>query len=165
MRTLSSTFLASVSKTITDPVFLIKIDFGSQFVYASSREAIVYDGNNYNFLGAQIISIDSTRVEFSLPNFDRAISALALAGQIQGNSVTVYLHYDGETITRFTGLLDTPNIVADYNTMRFSCVSEYATNSKWPFDRLRPPIANHLPPPGTIIIIGNVTITLERDQS
>ena len=165
MRTLSAPMLVSIAKAITDPIFLIKIDFGSEFVYSTSREAVVYGGNNYNNVGAEILSIDNTTVKFSLPNFDRAISALVLAGQVQGNDVTVYLHYEGETIGRFVGLLDAPEISGDYNTVKFSCVSEYAIGAKWPSERLRPPIANHLPPPGTVIHFGPISITLVRDRN
>ena len=164
MRTLSAGMLVSVAKAITDPVFLFKIDFTSQFIYATSRESIVYDTNTYSVVGGQIISIDGNRVRFSLPNFDRAISALVLAGQVQGNDIDIFLHYDGETIGRFTGLLDTAEISGDYNTVVIVAVSEFALGAKWPSDRLRPPVANHLPPPGTVIEVGSVTITLERDR-
>jgi hypothetical protein len=163
MRTLSAPMLASIAKTITDPVFLIKIDFGSKYVYATTREIITYDLNEYNYTGARILNISGTRVRFSLLNFDREISALALAGQIQGNEVEVYLHYEGETLGRFTGLLDSPTFSGDYNTAGFTCVSEYSLSNKWPSNRLRPPVANHLPAAGTVINIGPWEITLERD--
>lgn len=163
MRTLTAGMLAEIAKTITDPVFLIKIDFESQFIYATTREAISYGGDDYNFLGATIRSIDGTKVRFTLPNFDRVIGGLALAGQIQGNSVEVFLHYNGETIGRFVGLLDSPTFSGDYNTTGFSCVSEYSLSNKWPAGRLRPPVANHLPAAGTVIHIGPWEIELERD--
>jgi hypothetical protein len=157
--------LVSVAKTITNPVFLFKIDFGSQYIYATSRETVSYGNNSYSTKGAKILSINATRLKFSLPNFDRSISALALAGQIQGNEVVVYLHYEGETIGRFTGLLDAPSISGDYNSVVISCVSEYALGTKWPNDRLRPPVANHLPPSGYVVEFSNVKITLERDRN
>ncbi len=163
MRILTAGMLAEIAKTITDPVFLIKIDFGSQFIYATTREAISHGGDNYNFLGATIRDIDGTKVRFTLPNHDRAIGALALAGQIQGNAVEVFLHYNGETIGRFVGLLDSPSLSGNYNTVAFSCVSEFSLNNKWPSGRLRPPVANHLPPAGTVLHIGPFEITLERD--
>jgi len=163
MRTLTAGMLAEIAKTITDPVFLIKIDFGSKYVYATTREIITYDTNEYNYVGARVLDINGTKVRFSLLNFDREISALALAGQIQGNEVEVYLHYNGETIGRFTGLLDSPTFSGDYNTAGFTCVSEYSLSNKWPAGRLRPPAANHLPPAGTILKIGPWEIELERD--
>ena len=163
MRTLTASMLAAIAKTITNPVFLIKIDLGSKYVYATTREIITYDTNEYNYVGARVIDINGTRVRFSLFNFDREISTLALAGQIQGNEVEVYLHYEGETIGRFTGLLDSPTFSGDYNTAGFSCVSEYSLSNKWPPNRLRPPVANHLPAAGTVINIGPWEITLERD--
>ena len=163
MRTLTAGMLAEIAKTITDPVFLIKIDFGSKFVHATTREVIIYNSDEYNYVGAKIRDIDGTKVRFSLLNFDREISALALAGQIQGNSVEVFLHYNGETIGRFVGLLDSPTFSGDYNTAGFSCVSEYSLSNKWPANRLRPPVANHLPAAGTLIYIGPWEIELERD--
>jgi hypothetical protein len=163
MRTLTAGMLAEIAKTITDPVFLIKIDFESKFVYATTREVITYDGDEYNYLGAKIRDIDGTKLRFTMPNYSREMSALALAGQIQGNSVEVFLHYNGETIGRFAGLLDSPTFSGDYNTAGFTCRSEYSLSNKWPANRLRPPVANHLPPAGTIIHIGPWEITLERD--
>ena len=165
MRTLSSGMLTSIAQNITDPVFLFKIDFTSQFVYATSRESITYDSNTYSVQGGQILSIDGSRVRFSLPNEDRSISALVLAGQVQGNDIDIYLHYDGETIGRFTGLLDTAEISGDYNTVVLVCVSEFAMGAKWPSDRMRPPVFNHLPPPGYEIDFGTGTLTLERDRN
>lgn len=163
MRTLTAGMLAAIAKTITNPVFLIQVDFGSKIVRATTREEIIYNTNEYNYVGAQILDINSNRVRFSLLNFDREISALALAGQIQGNAVDIFLHYEGETIGRFSGLLDSPTFSGDYNTAGFSCVSEYSLSNKWPADRLRPPVANHLPTAGTVLYIGPWEIELERD--
>ena len=165
MRTLSAGMLASIAKSITDPVFLFKIDFESQFIYATSRESITYDTNTYLTLGAKVLSIDGSRVRFTLPNFDRTISALSLAGQIQGNDIDIYIHYDGETKGRFVGLIDTVEMSGDHNTVTIVCVSEFAMGAKWPTDRLRPPLANHLPPPGFEIEFGTGTLTLERDRN
>jgi len=163
MRALSSTMLANIAKTITNPIYLFKIDFGSQFVYASSRELITYGGNDYLTKGARLQSIDSRRVVFDLPNHDRSISALAFAGQIQGNDCTIYLHYDGETIGRFVGLLDAPECSGDYNSVSITVVDAYALISRWPYERLRKPTFNYLPAPGTIISLGSTDLILERD--
>ena len=165
MRTLSAGMLVSIAKDITDPVFLFKIDLESQFVYATSRESIDYSGDTYSTVGAQILSIDGNRVRFSLPNFDRSISALVLAGQVQGNDIVIYLHYDGETIGRFTGLFDNSEISGDYNTVVVVCVSEFAMGAKWPNDRMRPPVFNHLPAPGKIVPFGTGNLILERDRN
>lgn len=164
MRTLSSTMLANIAKTITDPVYLFKINFGSQYVYATSRETVTYDGNNYITQGARMRRIDARRVTFELPNFNRSISALAFGGsRIQGNDCTVYLRYEGDTIGRFVGLLDAPDCSGDYNTVTISVVDAYAVISRWPFERMRKPIFNYLPAPGTIIRLGSTNLLLERD--
>lgn len=163
MRNLSAGMLASIVKTITNPVYLFKIDFGSSYIYATSREVLIYDGNTYNATGAEMKSIDSKRLSFTLPNFDRSISALAFAGQIQGNECVVYLHYEGETQGRFVGLIDAPECGGDYNYVTISAVDTYAMVSRWPFERMRKPTFNHLPAPGTVISLGTTDITLERD--
>jgi hypothetical protein len=155
--------LANIAKTITNPVYLFKINFGSQYVYATSREMINYDGNDYLTKGARIRQIDGRRVVFELPNHDRSISALAFAGQIQGNDCAVYLHYEGDTIGRFTGLLDAPECSGDYNAVTITVVDAYALVSRWPYERLRKPTFNHLPAPGTIINLGSTNLVLERD--
>ena len=164
MRTLSAQMLIEIAKQVTDPVFLIKADMGgSTTIYASTREAITYAGDTYDLLGAEVTAIDGTRLQFTLPNFDRSISTLVLASQIQGNDVEVFLNYNGNTIGRFVGLINSPSVSGDYNTVTISCVSEYTVYNQWPDDRLRPPAANHLPPAGTMIFIGPWKISLERD--
>jgi len=156
--------LASVNKTITDPVYLFKMDLGSQFIYATSREAITYDSNSYSTTGARLESIDNQRVRFSLPNFDRDISALAFAGQIQRNECSVYLHYDGEVIGRFSGLLDAPECSGDYNSVVFTAVDLYALVSRWPFERMQAPAFNHMPAVGTVVRLGSSSLNLKRDK-
>ena len=164
MRTLSAQMLIEIAKQVTDPVFLIKADMGgSTTIYASTREAITYAGDTYDLLGAEVTAIDGTRLQFTLPNFDRSISTLVLASQIQGNDVEVFLNYNGNTIGRFVGLINSPSVSGDYNTVSISCVSAFSLYRKWPNDRLRPPAANHLPPAGTMIYLGPWKISLERD--
>ena len=164
MRTLSSAMLASINKTITDPVYLFKLDLGSQFIYATSREAITYDANNYNTTGASLQSIDNQRVRFSLPNFDRDISALAFTGQIQRNECSIYLHYDGEVLGRFSGLLDAPECSGDYNSVVFTAVDLYALVSRWPFERMQAPDFNHMPAVGTVVRLGSSSLNLKRGK-
>jgi len=163
MRTLSSAMLGYIAQTITNPIYLFKIDFGSQYIYASSRETISYGGNSYATKGAKLRQIDSKRVSFDLPNHDRSISALALAGQVQGNECVIYLHYEGETIGRFTGLIDALECSGDCNFVTITVADAYALVSRWPYDRLRPTTFNHLPAPGTIINLGSTNLMLERD--
>lgn len=164
MRTLTANMLASILKTITDPVCLFKIDFGSQFVYATSREQITYNGDVYLTKGAKLRKITDKYLTFDLPNYNRSISALAFAGQIQGNACDIYLQYEGETIGRFTGLLDAPVCSGDYNTVALRVVDTYAVLAKWPNTRMRKPTFNHLPAPGTIIDLGLTYLTLEKDR-
>lgn len=165
MRDLSSAMLASISKTITDPVYLFKLDLGSQYIYATSREEITYDSQNYGVTGARLESIDNKRVRFSLPNFARAMSALAFAGQVQRNECSIYLHYDGEVIGRFSGLLDAPECSGDYNSVTFTAVDVYALVSKWPYERMQAPVFNHMPAAGTVIRLGSTSLHLERDET
>lgn len=165
MRALSSQLLAEVIKTITDPVYLFQVDLGSTVIYASSREEIVYNGNTYLTQGAALKSINDRSVSFSIPNFDRSVSAAAFIGQIQNNDCFVYLHYNGEVIGRFVGKLDAPNCSGDYNFVDFTAVDAYGLNSKWPYKRMQPPVFNHLPSPGTVLKFGNTNITLLRDEN
>lgn len=160
MRSLSSGMLASIAQTITDPVFLIKVDLTSQYVYASTRESITYDGNTYNTLGAKITSLSSQRVQFTIPNFDRSISALAFTGQIQTNECVIYLHYDGEVIGTFSGVLDAPQCGGDYNYVQFSASDLYAPISRWPYERMTAPDFNYMPAVGTVVRMGNTELSL-----
>jgi len=165
MRALSSLMLAEIAKTITDPIYLFQVDLGSTVIYASSREEIFYDSNTYLTKGASLKSIDNRSVSFSIPNFDRSVSAAAFAGQIQNNDCTVYLYYSGEALGRFVGKLDAPSCSGDYNFVDFAAVDAYGMNSKWPYKRMQPPTFNHLPAPGTVIKLGNTNITLLRDEN
>lgn len=156
--------LASINKTITDPVYLFKLDLGSQFIYATSREVITHATNTYNTTGASLQSIDNQRVRFSIPNYERDISALAFAGQIQRNECSIFLHYDGEVIGRFSGLLDAPEISGDYNSVVFTAVDLYALVSRWPFERMQAPAFNHMPAVGTVVRLGSSSLSLKRDR-
>ena len=156
--------LASINKIITDPVYLFKIDLGSEFKYATSREAITYDGNTYSTLGAKLDSIDNQSVRFSLPNHDRDISVLAFAGQIQRNECSIFLHYDGEVIGRFSGLLDAPECSDDYNFVMFTAVDLYALVSRWPTERMTAPVFNHMPAVDTVVRLGSTSLRLKRDD-
>lgn len=165
MRSLSSSMLASIAKTVTDPVYLFKLDLTSQYIYASSRESISYGGDTYSTLGARLDSIDNQRVRFSIPNYDRTISALAFAGQIQRNECVIYLHYDGEVLGRFTGLLDAPDCSGDYNTVVFTALDAYGMVSRWPYERMQPPTFNHMPAVGTVVRLGSTSLNLQRDDN
>lgn len=165
MRALSSSMLASISKTITDPVYLFELDLGSQYIYATSREVIAYGGDSYSTIGAHLTSITNQRVQFSIPNQDRDISALAFAGQIQRNECNIYLHYDGEVVGRFSGLLDAPECSGDYNVVSFTAVDLYALVSRWPYERMQAPDFNHMPAVGTVVRLGNTTLNLQRDEN
>ncbi len=165
MRALSSSMLASISKTITDPVYLFKMDLESQYIYATSREVISYGGDSYSTVGAQLQSITNKHVRFNIPNQDRDISALAFAGQIQRNECVIYLYYDGEVLGRFTGLFDAPECSGDYNVVTFTAVDLYAMISRWPYERMEAPAFNHMPAVGTTVRLGNSSFDLQRDEN
>ena len=106
-RNLDAGMVTATSKQFTNPIYLIEQDMGASVVRSSTRELIDFGGDDYVPLnGAAVEAISGDKLTWSLDNSDRAISIMALGNDVGGNDVTLYLHYEGNTITRFTGVID-----------------------------------------------------------
>ncbi len=153
----------NLAKRFTQPIYLVKQDMGASFIYSSSRELINYAGNNYlGSLGLAVENINNLAVTWSIDNSDRAVTALALNNAVGGNAVSVYLHYEGETILRFEGVLD--EWYTQGQRVVFVATSAGARAQKFPNERAELGVFNHLPPAGTSITWGRQTIHLEAED-
>jgi len=166
-RTLPGSMGTSVAAKITDPVWLIDLKFAS-WTYWSSRELVDYGGNSYAQARLEVLSITPTETTFRLANHDRAISALALAGQIRENPVIVGLYYNGDYLQYWEGEIDSFDITDDRqgNWVTFTCVAMSARDAVFPRDRMIPSATsfNHVPPSGSTIKWGANYVILESSE-
>jgi hypothetical protein len=164
MRTLSGPLVTAIGKQFTNPIHLVKQDMGASVIYSSTRELIDYAGDDYLATnGMEVDSLGADVVSWSLDNSDRAISILALANDVGGNAVEVFLHYEGETIPVFTGVLD--EWVTRGPRTYFRATSQAARFQKFPNERAELGIFNHLPAPGTNIQWGQQTVILQSEPT
>jgi hypothetical protein len=161
-RSLSAGLQAATAKQFTNPIYLVSQDMGTTTLYSSTRELINYDGHDFlATLGLAVDSISNDQVSWSLDNSDRAVSVLGLLNDVGGNLVDVYLHYEGETLGRFTGVLDEWTIKGQ--RVYFVATSAAALGQRFPNARAENGTFNHLPAPGTKIMWGQQAIILEAE--
>ena len=162
MRQTNAALTTAINKKFTNPIQMIAQDMGANVIYSSTQGLIDYDGQDYlGTTGAQVHQISNNTFSWSLDNSDRAYSVMALANDVGGNTVTLFMHYDGETIVRFTGVID------EWNTqgqrIMFRATSQASRLQKFPNERAENGVFNHLPPPGSSILWGLQTIILESE--
>jgi hypothetical protein len=170
MRTLSGTLQTKVDKIVTDPLYLVEIQF-SAWAYWSSREEVTVTtaSGSHTFLPDRLLSCKpaGATAAISLENGDRLISAAALTGQIKGNGCVIYICYGGEVIQKFIG-----EIVAftmqDTNQgarIDFELEAKSVLEQTWPFTRISKALGfNHLPQPGLSFTYGVNRYTLEASK-
>ena len=167
-RTLPGSMPTNIGKAITNPIFLVEIDFTATNYY-SSREQIAYDSgsgsNNYAPDRLEVRRIASDRAEIALANDDRAVTAAALQGQIRGNQVKIFLYYEGDAILRFVGEVDSFETQDDDrgSWVVFKVTSITALKARWPNERIGPPEFNFLPQAGLQFQYGNTIYIVEAN--
>lgn len=162
-RGLTAGMVTATSKRFTNPIYLIEQDMGAAILRNSTREQISHGGNDYlTNQGLAVENISNDGCVWSLDNSDRSVSILALGNSVGGLVVNVYLHYEGETITRFTGVID------EWHTQGqrvvFTATSQAAKQQKFPNERAELGTFNHLPPAGTTLTWGRQTITIQSEE-
>ena len=171
MRTLPGSMSTNVAKTFTDPVYLLELEL-STMTYWSSRETIAYDSggglNNYLKDRLDAVAIRDEGASFRLANDDRYVSAAALSGQVRGNSVRLFLYYEGDAILRHVGEINSLSMSDDDSGswIAFDSTSISALEAQWPRVRIAPALGlNHLPQPGLSFQFGTNLYTLERSNT
>jgi len=168
MRTLTAYNDTETKKTITEPFYLVQLDF-STVLYLCSLKTITISSVTWS--GSRSIKIPKISTNASgtqkgsiqLSDVDNLISGLILNEGCAGKSAIIYQGYgipasDSEIVKLFEGIMDGASIndtsvtitLLGKNSVRYS-----------PNVYISPPDFNYLPPAGTIIKTGNTTITLE----
>ncbi len=160
-KTLTGGMTTNIAKKFTNPVCLVAQDMGAAIIRSSSRELIDYGGNDYSPNGCEIGGISNDSFTWSLDNSDRAISIMALANDVGGNLVTLYLDYEGETITRFIGVID--EWFTQGQRVVFKATSQAAKKQTFPNERAENGTFNHLPAAGSNIMWGQQSIILQPE--
>lgn len=160
-RTLSATLATAVSKTATQPKYLVDLGFTSGTVYAATWDSnISYGGNTYVASGIEVSRLDSAGATLEFPNgtADPWLS-LILNDGTRGAAITIYLHYTDATaspttdaIALFTGIMDEADIDDDRIRVKVIAASEQKT---FPPNSIDQPTFTYLPASGTVIEWGN----------
>lgn len=160
-------------QTVIEPVFLIELFFRSLTLRYSTRQTVTYNGNTYvGGHGARVTTIKTTgsgamTAEVEIPNYNRALSALVLGEGINNVTAKIRKGYgSGDTlaadvvIPRFIGVISSVPAIGD--VVRLSLVTDNIMTQYSPRTLIGPPVFNHIPRSGTILIWGGETYVLER---
>lgn len=168
MRTLSTYNDTETSRTITEPFYLVQLDFSVTLYLCSLKtitiSSIVWDGGRK--IKVPKINTDTSGTQkgaVQLSDIDNLISGLILSEGCADKAAIIYQGYgapasDSEIIKIFEGVMDSSSI--DDRSVTINLLGENSVRYS-PNVYISPPDFNYLPPAGTIIKTGNTTITLE----
>ena len=168
MRTLTAFNTTETEKQITEPFYLVHMDFDTP-VYLCSLKTITL--NSISWAGSRTIKITAIKTDsagnqtgtIQLADIDSLISGLILSEGCAEKIIRIYKGYgtpsDADIITEFDGYMDE----ADINDTSVSIKMLGKNSTRFsPGLTIGKPYFNYLPPAGTIIKSGNNTITLEQ---
>lgn len=159
-RTVSATIDTAVSKTITEPNYLLELGFSPMLRYAALR-TVNWGGYLWSASGLAVQSVDVESANFSLRNHDNALSAIVLGSNLHNISCKIYQHYDSDAELIFSGTL----AAAPQIGPRVELSAQYqGHSSKYPSGQIVAPLFNHLMPQGTEIQFGNKTLRFEESR-
>ena len=172
MRILSTHNTAEVIKQITEPFYLVHLDFDTP-VYMCSLKTIIV--NSITWSGSRTLAIPAIKTDnagnqtgsITIANVDRLISGLILTEGCAGKIANIYKGYgdpaDADIVTEFAGFMDTSDIDDSSASVTISLTGK--GNKRFsPGIIMSKPDFNFMPPAGTIIKSGNSTITLNRSN-
>ena len=151
---------------ITEPRYLVFLDFDIP-LYLTNGPGMTWDGHDWMPAPITVGAIDmdaagSMRLSVSLSNLDRTYGAVVGRDVAQDRAVKIWLTYkDGAVFapTLFAaGVMDGATIGP---TVNISVISRSAAYGSSPRVICAPPVFNHMPPPGTVLVSGNVRFILE----
>ena len=181
MRTLSTVQAAQVAGPVTTPQYLIVLSLDQDY-YLSTRKSVGWFGVEWVADGrVEVESVSPDEATIRLDNLSFEHTANILAGAYAGNVLSVLQGYTTEDVP----YIDSDYWAADYvdsgdlmqPIVLFSGVihsfpaidSQVVIRAKrlppkrYPFTRLRPPIANHLPGDGYVVTFDGDTLTVEGE--
>jgi len=161
---LSGRLFQDTQEVVTQPIYLIELGFDPAVRISTSRE-LVWDGFYWRAAPVTVSSIDNTslggqQATLRFANQDRVWGALVLSQVAQDRPVKIWLtYYDAaaEPILYCDGMMDGAAVGAD---VTLNVIARSTAYGSTPRLLCGPPFMNHLPPAGTELKAGNVTITL-----
>lgn len=162
---------ADVTAPITVPFWLVELEMATATYRWSSRHELDWNGHTWAQSGVQVDTLrdlagGAQEGTISLPNHDRAASALVLAERINGRPVRIWKLYGqppyavGDAILKFSGVADgTPNVAAPRVSIEINGVgldNQEAPRLLWDL------FSNHIPPAGSVISWAGEHFLLER---
>lgn len=166
---------------ITEPQYLVYIELDQPY-YWSTRAAVTADGHDWSPAGVQVKSVSGSRAVLMVENDSYRHAENAMSGAYQRGAVRIYMAYplpdddyvedgywDDDYVSRetepvldlqFTGIVDVSTPV-DY----WLSVEAHRTPPRmFPFQRIRPPFANHLPAEGYMITFDGQVLRVEGSR-
>jgi hypothetical protein len=163
-RAIEAATQAKTEQQYTDPVHLVMQDMGAAILYHSDRELVDHDGNDYvATTGLSVDNLTNRQVTWSVDNSDHAISIQALANDVGGNVVNVYLYYgvQGEAVLRFTGAID--EWFTAGQRVVFRATAQATRFQMFPNERVENGVFNHLPAAGSAFDYNGQSIIIESE--
>jgi hypothetical protein len=177
VRTLSTAQQAAVDGPVTEPQYIVKIQL-DQLYYWSTRSTVVFGGNTYTPGNIQLGRVAQESCEIQVYNTDYGFTRGAQDGDYLRGEVEVYWAYGPKTsplyveegyweegytetydattpvaIRLFKGVINSTPDIGEW--LRVMC--SRTPPRLYPFRKLRPPLANHLPSAGYVLQFdGNV---------
>jgi hypothetical protein len=170
-RTLDANTETLIARRSTEPGWLIQIDAATGTLRYCTRGTLSYGG--YTWTGGAVLSgVEVSHdigaaVDLELPNTDNSASSLALSNALRDADVTIYaLYEDSGTSSAYATLLRALKVDGvdsiSSTRVKFTLATISGAASRVPDIVIGPPLCNHIPPAGTTIRWGAVTVTLER---
>jgi hypothetical protein len=163
--TSGTAFTAQYHDTVTEPIYLIELGF-SPVLYLSSSKDLLWNGQYWKSAPVEVSTIDHTAVggqavSLSFANHDRTFGALVLSQVAQDRLVKVWEAYDNagtlNPVLFADGVMDGAEIGEQ---VTLNVISKSTAYGSTPRILCGPPLMNHLPPSGTVLKAGSVTITI-----
>lgn len=159
----------TLNDQLTRPVYLVELGFAPT-VYMSSGAEVSWGGYVWQNLGVDVSSLQTDTVgrssaTLSVSNLDRTFGSLVLSQAAKDRTAKIYVYYPEGS----AGAID-PRLIVDGvmdgasvgQRVDINVISRASYFGSTPRIVCAPPTFNHLPPAGTVLNWGGVTLTLER---
>lgn len=162
MITLSPEQEAAVAGPVTAPQFLIEIELDQPYFF-STRADVTVDGNAYVAGDVQLGRVSHDHADLMVINTDYRHTGNALDGVYLRSPVRVLWAYDQDAdpapapIVLFEGIISANPQVGEW----LSVTCRRTPPRVYPFTKLRPPLANHLPSAGYMLQFDGQVLRIE----
>jgi hypothetical protein len=160
MRTLSTTVSAAISKKVTQPVYLLRLQIGTEWKISTWDTDISWNGVNWTASGAKVSNLTAGGCTLTLPASDFWLGAI-LNNQPRNQAISIYEHHTDTTqspqadaVLLFAGVMDRITISAN---IRITCL-ENSQAKGFPITSIDTPTFNYLLSSGDRITWGADTI-------